>query len=103
MVALLGCSYFVGVTVGHVSNESHNDFEEQIIEIQTHNEQLEDQLGDTFEGVEGLLLNPDETYTFTISQDGRERNCSGTYEVNEEVASLVGDITCSYLVPKVSN
>lgn len=89
----------IGLMLSIVLTGIFNDPDDRVRDVQLHNQQLLEQL-DNDRVVNGLILDDEEdTFTFgTRDRNGVPQECTGTYEVEGDVARVVGDLTCSQTV-----
>lgn len=100
MVGLL--CFSLGFNVANFAHNAMDKSDERVKDVQIHNEQLYEQLSETYEDLGSLVLNDTgDTFTFTVSQSGgREQTCEGSYEVNDDsIAIAIGDIACTISTP----
>lgn len=71
-------------------------------EIQLNNAQIEAELEESFDPVDELII---DGKSFTFHTDGAEGNlaCSGKFKTVEDIATVAGDLTCSYAVEVATN
>ncbi len=95
-VAILGWAAFqIGLVIGDIEKG------DAVHDVQIYNSQLHDQLTRDH-SVAQLILDPsDKSFTFatTDPQTSAPETCTGKYNVAHNVASVVGNLTCSQAVP----
>jgi hypothetical protein len=99
LVFRLFCGILIGnalITVGRALDDAPG----KVRDVQIRNEQLYDQLDDAHT-VQHLRLNPKEkTFGFdTQSPTDIPEHCTGHYEIQKDVATVVGDLACTQTVP----
>jgi len=64
--------------------------------LQRYNQQITSEVAaEMGETPADLIVEEDDTFTFTMSDGSDRQECEGTYTVNEDVAAIAGEITCS--------
>lgn len=91
--AIFGVSYALGLALG---THSASNSQGRVVDIQSHNRQIEQQLHSTYKGMGNLVLNDNEdTFVFTIhSEDQPVQTCTGEYDVTKQTAQAVGVVAC---------
>ncbi len=89
-------AYNIGSFVGRALEHA----DERVHDVQVANSQLYTQL-DHDRQIEGLILNDkDHTFTFhTEDPQGTPEVCNGKYEEHKDMATLIGDLSCTQVVP----
>ena len=98
--------YFIGfgiATTGGIirDNDHQSEANERVRQVQEHNLQIDNQLKHDFPGMGRLILNDKtDTYEFHLpsSETEPQQTCEGTYQVKDQKALPIGDITCKQIV-----
>ncbi len=96
--------YFTGYIAGAIVFAAipaiANSGEQDIEDVQRHNQEISEQLADQYTSLGNIVLDGDETFTFTLqTEDENPQECEGTYEIDNGTANVVGDIACTIVMP----
>ena len=93
--------FSLGLNLGNFIHAAIDDSDERVKNIQMHSGQIHEQLSETYEDLGSLVLNDTENiFTFNINQGrDQEQTCEGSYEVNNGIATAIGDIACTVSTP----
>jgi len=87
--------------IGSAVGRSLEHADDRVHDVQISNSQLHDQLARDHQ-VGQLVLN-DEEHTFSFHTEDptteQPETCTGKYEVKNEVAELVGPLSCTQVIP----
>ena len=80
--------------------DRESDARQRVFDVQEHNAQLHEELGEEYPGLGQLILNDEtDTYEFHLTPEGEQPQvCEGEYRVTDGVAQLTGDIACTTTV-----
>lgn len=97
MVAAL--AFNVGSAVAHAVD----NVDGKVHDVQVYNGQVHDQLARSHQVGRLILTNGKEhTFSFHTQETGADQTCSGTYEVQNGVAHVVGNLSCVQVVNPAS-
>lgn len=93
----------VGALIGSGIQQSSDNVDGRVAEIQTYNNQLQNQLevGSRVVAHLSLTNDGDRTYTFdSVNSIGQKEVCTGDYDVQkDDTARLVGSMACTVTMP----
>ena len=89
--------FFSAYNAVEVTQKERDKADERVERVQEYNAQLMPQIMEVRPGVMGTvtLKDRDETFSFSVREDGQTQTCRGEYEVTDEVATVAGPITCT--------